>query len=184
MQCDPQLQINATLLDRVHSSPHNTWVLGSHLKKRKKKKKSKKGCVLLVSVVMQLCIDLVPLGHDMEAIEDKQLFPIKKLLTLHKQFINHRNHSFSQNNILLRETGLEGGVTAKTDRHEQWKSSAVQSVSRSGSDQIVEWCWYQPVHPLLSPSAQRAASAASSWMSTLREETKRVRQKRSCTVQD
>lgn len=39
-------------------------------------------------------------------------------------------HLFSQNNILLRETGLEGGVTAITSQHESGNPS-VWSIFRS-----------------------------------------------------
>lgn len=37
---------------------------------------------------------------------------------------------FSQNNILLRETGLEGGVTATTSQHESGNPS-IKSIFRS-----------------------------------------------------
>lgn len=70
--------------------------------------------------------------------------------------------------------------------------SAAQSVFRSRFRSDCWVCrrlggrrrWYQPVHPLLSPSAPGGtASVASFWMSTLPDETMTVRQKRSLTVQ-
>lgn len=39
-------------------------------------------------------------------------------------------HLFSQNNILLRETGLEGGVTAITSQYES-RNPSVKSIFRS-----------------------------------------------------
>lgn len=95
-----------------------------------------------------------------------------------KLFASSVNFIFlCQNNILLRETGLEGGVTATTDLS-AWTvvihrlsspSSGLISDQTTGSAAISggRRRWYQPVHPLLSPSAPgRTASAASSWMST------------------
>lgn len=90
-----------------------------------------------------------------------------------------QNHSFSQNNILLRETGLEGGVTATANLSTWTVETHLLSSPSSGLvwDQTTESRrWYQPVHPLLSRTAPgRTANAASSWMSTLPEETMTVR---------
>lgn len=81
---------------------------------------------------------------------------------------------------------MEGGVTATTDLPTWTVEIHLPSSPSSGlvSDQTTGSAavsggrrrWYQPVHPLLSLSAPgRAASAASSWMSTLPEETMTVR---------
>lgn len=67
------------------------------------------------------------------------------------------NYLFSQNNILFRETGLEGGVTATT-KLSKWTVETRLLFSPS-SGLLQDWTagWrrrYQPVHPLLSSSGE------------------------------
>lgn len=103
----------------------------------------------------------------------------RSLHSKNSQVTTNTHFYFSQNNILLRETGLEGGVTATTNLYTWTAENHQLSSTSSGlvSDQTAgSRRWYQPVHPLLSPSAPGStASAASSWMSTLPEETMTVR---------